>query len=77
MRTISLADAKAHLSELLNAVEGGEEVVITRHGHAVARLAAVDAPKQPVQSRSTFRARMPHWRKSSALLLRALRDEER
>ncbi|MHB8415054.1 MAG: type II toxin-antitoxin system Phd/YefM family antitoxin [Acidiferrobacteraceae bacterium] len=77
MRIISLADAKAHLSELLNAVEGGEEVVITRHGHAVARLAAVDAPKQPVQSRSAFRARMPRWRKSSALLLRTLRDEER
>jgi len=29
MRTVSLAEAKAHLSELLNAVESGEEIVIT------------------------------------------------
>ncbi|MCM8623362.1 MAG: type II toxin-antitoxin system prevent-host-death family antitoxin [Candidatus Accumulibacter sp.] len=35
MRTVSLAEAKAHLRELLNTVEAGEEFVITRHGRAV------------------------------------------
>lgn len=40
MRTVPVADAKAHFSELLKAVEQGEEVVITRRGRAVARLCA-------------------------------------
>ncbi len=37
MNTMSVAHAKAHLSELLKAVESGEEVVITRHGRPIAR----------------------------------------
>lgn len=32
MRTVSLAEAKAHLSELPDTVEAGEEIIITRHG---------------------------------------------
>jgi prevent-host-death family protein len=38
MRTIQSSDAKTRLSELLDEVERGETVVITRHGRAVARL---------------------------------------
>lgn len=38
MKIIGLAQAKAQLSALLDAVEAGEEVVITRRGQAVARL---------------------------------------
>ena len=38
MVTVNLAQAKAHLSELLDKVESGEEVVITRHGRAVAHI---------------------------------------
>lgn len=38
IRTIGLAEAKAQLSALLDAVEAGDEVVITRRGKAVARL---------------------------------------
>ncbi|MDZ7790583.1 MAG: type II toxin-antitoxin system prevent-host-death family antitoxin [Xanthomonadales bacterium] len=40
MRTVPVAEAKAHFSELLKAVEAGEEVVITRRGRAVARLSS-------------------------------------
>jgi antitoxin (DNA-binding transcriptional repressor) of toxin-antitoxin stability system len=36
MVRVSLAEAKARLSELLDQVEAGEELVITRHGRAVA-----------------------------------------
>lgn len=32
MRTVGLAEAKAQLSALLDAVQAGEEVVITRRG---------------------------------------------
>jgi prevent-host-death family protein len=41
MDTITLADAKARLSELVNRVEAGESIEITRRGKPVARLAAV------------------------------------
>jgi prevent-host-death family protein len=75
MQTVSLAEAKAHLSEILNQVEAGEEVVITRHGQPVARLAAVEKPKQAVGSLAAFRAAMPRWRKDSAALVREMRDE--
>jgi prevent-host-death family protein len=38
VRTIRSSDAKARLSELLDDVERGQTLVITRHGRAVARL---------------------------------------
>jgi prevent-host-death family protein len=75
MVTVSLAKAKAHLSELLDNVEGGEEVVITRHGRPVAHLSAVAPPKQAVRSLADFRSSRPRWRGVSAALLREARDE--
>lgn len=41
MRTIGAFEAKNRLSELLANVENGEEVTITRHGRAVARLVPI------------------------------------
>ncbi len=38
MRQVRASDAKTHLSELLDEVERGETLVITRHGRRVARL---------------------------------------
>lgn len=38
MREIQASDAKARLSQLLDEVERGETIVITRHGRAIARL---------------------------------------
>ena len=38
MREVQASEAKAHLSELLDEVERGETVVITRHGRAIARI---------------------------------------
>jgi prevent-host-death family protein len=43
MREIGAFAAKTHLSELLAAVEAGEEITITRRGRAVARLVPVAA----------------------------------
>jgi prevent-host-death family protein len=75
MVTVSLAQAKAHLSELLDNLEGGEDVIITRHGRPVAHLSAVAQPKRPVRPLAEFRARRPRWRSASAALLRDARDE--
>lgn len=38
MREIQASEAKTHLPKLLDAVERGETIIITRHGRAVARL---------------------------------------
>ncbi|MES2644637.1 MAG: type II toxin-antitoxin system prevent-host-death family antitoxin [Myxococcota bacterium] len=47
MGPVSVYDAKTHLSRLLDAVEAGEEVVITRNGRPVARLVpAAAAPRR-------------------------------
>ncbi len=35
---VSIAEAKNRLPELIRAMEGGEEIVITRHGKPVAQL---------------------------------------
>ena len=35
---ISIAEAKAKLSELVSRAEAGEEIVLTRHGKVAARL---------------------------------------
>ena len=37
-RTVNMHDAKTHLSQLVAAVEDGEEIVIARKGVPVARL---------------------------------------
>jgi prevent-host-death family protein len=42
--TVSIAEAKNRLPELIRAVEGGERVVITRHGKPVAQLAPAPGP---------------------------------
>lgn len=39
--TVGAFEAKTHLSELLQRVEAGEQVTITKHGRPVARLVPV------------------------------------
>jgi len=40
---ISVTEAKAQLTELVRRAEAGDEVVLTRHGHAAVRLVPVRA----------------------------------
>lgn len=44
----SVADAKAHLSDLIDRALEGEGVVITRHGRPVVELRPVQPPARPV-----------------------------
>jgi prevent-host-death family protein len=48
MDTVGAFEAKTHLAELLDRVERGESVTITRHGKPVAQL----VPPPPAQERS-------------------------
>lgn len=77
MLTVNLAQAKAHLSEILDKVEAGQDVVITRWGKAVAQVSAISGPKKPVplEELAAFRATMPRQSRPSTEILREMRDE--
>jgi prevent-host-death family protein len=75
---MSVAQAKAHLSEILDRVEAGETVTITRRGRPVARVSGIVAPKKPIdfEALRRFRESIPPLRKSAGDLIREMRDEE-
>jgi prevent-host-death family protein len=47
-KSVTLADAKAHLSVLITEAERGAEITITRHGRPVARI--VGAPRDTART---------------------------
>lgn len=51
MSTVSIAEAKNHLSELIARVQAGEEVFVTRRGKPVARLIAAASDADDVVRR--------------------------
>ena len=65
MKEIQATEAKAHLAELLRAVERGESFSITRHGKVIAHL--IPAPSAEEQARraavARFRAARATWAK--------------
>jgi prevent-host-death family protein len=79
MDAVSLAQAKAHLSELVDRVEAGHPVEITRRGKPVAQLTAVARPRQPVPlaALAALTATMPAPNTDAATLVRAMRDGDR
>lgn len=44
MKTVSVHEAKTHLSKLLERAHGGEEVIIAKNGKPYARLCALSPP---------------------------------
>jgi prevent-host-death family protein len=78
-RTVSLADAKAHLSELTELAAMGETVLITKRGKPVARVTRPEPPRKPVDL-ATLRkltASMPAQTEDAGTFMRRLRDEAR
>jgi prevent-host-death family protein len=62
--TVGLAEAKNKLSELIERVARGEEITITRHDQAIARLVPAQRPsrveaKRAVEALRALRARNP------------------
>jgi prevent-host-death family protein len=54
MDEIGAFEAKNKLSALLDKVERGEEIVITRRGHAIAKLVPVQLHPNPERSRAAM-----------------------
>lgn len=46
MRTVQASEAKTHLAQLLDDVERGATLIITRHGRAIARLVPEGTKRQ-------------------------------
>jgi prevent-host-death family protein len=46
---VSIAQAKNRLTELIRAVEDGEQVIITRHGKPVAQLTPPPSARRQIQ----------------------------
>jgi prevent-host-death family protein len=49
---VAVYEAKSKLSELIEKVCAGKDVVITRHGKPIARLVPVNAPAAPDRARA-------------------------
>ena len=81
MRSLSVAQAKAQLSALLDAVEHGEDVEITRRGVPVARLVRPNVAREPAfdlaEFMATTRVQPLHQGADATVLIRDLRDGAR
>jgi prevent-host-death family protein len=76
MKTVTTREAQHHLSKVLELVEAGEEVVITRRGEAVAKLTGVESENPLerevdwsswVEEQSAFLKTMPKLETSAVL----------
>jgi prevent-host-death family protein len=79
MKQVNLADAKAHLSELVARAAAGEPVCIMRRGKPVAQLTALDVRRKRIDS-SALQAitdRMPVQPESARDFVRRMRDDAR
>jgi prevent-host-death family protein len=77
MQTINVRETREKLSQLLDAVAQGEEIVILRHGKPAARLTAPQPEQVRFLDRSTLRRALPPASESSATVVRHLRNDSR
>ncbi len=47
---VPISEAKAQLTDLVHRAEAGEEVILTRFGHAVARIQPIMAKMSPAET---------------------------
>ena len=79
MKEIQASAAKARLAELLDEVERGETIVITRHGKAIARLVPDEASRREDARRAMaeIEAARKHAPRVTTEEILAWRDEGR
>jgi prevent-host-death family protein len=79
MDTVSLADAKARLSELVERAQAGDPVTITRRGKPVAQIMAIKKMPRPIDvvAMRSLTNSMPMQTESAGDFIRRMRDEDR
>jgi len=75
MIQVSVAEAKTQLSSLLDAVEAGQSVVITRRGKPIADLVPRCHVRDMLPQLATLRDSLPEQLISGVEIISALRDE--
>ncbi len=76
MESINLADAKAHLSSIVDRVESGETVDIMRRGKPAARLSPVVTIKSKIK-RETLADLVAGLPLAKNDIIRTMRDNDR
>lgn len=80
MRDIQASDAKAHLPQILDEVERGETVRITRHGRVIARIVPEAGRRSQAEideAIAGIKALRKHAGKASVEEILSMRDEGR
>ncbi|MBV9376343.1 MAG: type II toxin-antitoxin system prevent-host-death family antitoxin [Alphaproteobacteria bacterium] len=79
MITVSLADAKAHLSALVERAGAGETIGITRRGKPIAQITAVCSPRKQIHIAALrgMTHGMPVQPQAARDFIRATRDDVR
>jgi prevent-host-death family protein len=79
MEEITVAEAKAHLSELVERAARGESVQITRRGKPVALLSSVERRLKPIDLKAlrALTSSMPKQPEPARSWLRSVRDQAR
>ena len=75
MRQVTVAEVKTQLSSLLDAVEAGQAVVITRRGQPIAELVPRSRVRNLLPQLAALRASLPEQPSSGVDTIRALRAE--
>jgi prevent-host-death family protein len=76
MGHVNIAEAKAHLSDLIARAEAGETILIGRRGRPVVELRAIEQPRQPIDV-AALRAFIACLPETPAGTVETLRDEAR
>ena len=80
MGAFSIAEAKAQLSAIIEMVENGEPVTITKRGIPVAKIVSVNAlpvkPKLDLEKLRAFHKTLTPMKESAVDAIRRMRDGE-
>ncbi len=77
MLEINVKEARSNLSSILDRVEKGEDIIITRRGKRVARISNIENNPTPLKSLKQFRNRINIKGKSLSQTIIDQREEER
>ena len=79
MNAVNIVEAKAHLSELIDRVEAGDMIDITRRGKPVARLTSVVLPRKRIDlpELQALTANQPTETEGAGEFVRSMRDGDR
>jgi prevent-host-death family protein len=77
MVQVTVAEAKTQLSSLLDAVEAGEAVVITRRGKPIAELVPRCSVRDLLPQLAALREALPEQQVNGVETMRLLREESR